>query len=277
MNISKHYPRIERELFQTPWLILPNTHQTLVKAFQAHITGKQSNDVLPEDEAMAEDEVPVIVAPSSIAVITVEGIIGKRLGLLETMCGGCDLNNVAEAIDKVMADDSIDTIVFDFYTPGGTVTGVPELAAKIAEVSKVKNTIAYVDMLCASAGYYLASQCNVVLSAPSADLGSVGVYALYLDETRALEQEGLKVNAISAGKFKLAGASFKPMTDEERGMFQADVDKIYTEFKDAVTSKRNIKEEDLQGQCFTGVDAINKGYSDGFANNLQEVFQYIQA
>lgn len=269
MNFAKHYPRIERELFHSAWFVLPSVHNTLVKTFKAHIEGAKAD--VSEMEDLLQLEANDLVTDPSIALINVEGIIGKRLSGLDIACGGCDLNNVSDAIDEAMANENVKTIVFYINSPGGTVTGVPELAEKISEISKVKNTIAYVDILCASAGYYLASQCNSILSAPSADLGSVGVYSLYLDETRALENEGLKVNAISAGKYKLSGASFKPMTDEERAMFQADVDKLYVAFKEAVTSKRNIKDEYLQGQCFTGEDLINFGFVDGFANSLDEV------
>jgi protease-4 len=225
---------------------------------------------MPLDALTQEDTETVNTIPG-VAIITVEGVIGKRLGMIEQCMGGCDVDNISAQIDEAMADESVSKIVFDFNTPGGTVTGVPELAAKIAEVSKVKQTIAYVDVLCASAGYYMASQCSQVFSAPSAELGSVGVYSIYLDETRAIEDAGLKVNAISAGTYKLAGASFKPMTDDERAMFQKDVDRMYVDFKAAVTSNRSIADEDLQGQCFTGDDCITKGFSDGHVNSIGEL------
>jgi ClpP class serine protease len=150
---------------------------------------------------------------------------------------------------------------------------VPEISAKIGAVGKVKDTVAWVDMLAASAGYYMASQCNKIIAAPSADLGSVGVYSIYTDESRALDKMGITVNAISAGAHKLDGASFQVMTPEVKARFQADVDYIYKEFKAAVTSKRDIADEDLQGQCFTGPDLITKGFVDSFANDFGELMQ----
>jgi signal peptide peptidase SppA len=274
MNFIKHYPRIEQELYHRPWMVLPNIHKTLCDTFKAHIEGtKMEMPDMPMDEE--KEEVSTETAAPSVAVINVEGIIGKRLGMLEQCMGGCDIDGIHAAIDEIEADESITTAVFYFNTPGGTVTGVPEISERIAELGKKKNTIAYVDILCASAGYYMASQCNAIYSAPSADLGSVGVYAMYTDETRYLENLGVKVNCISAGKYKVAGASFRPMSDEERAMFQADVDKIYTAFKSAVTSKRDIEDEDLQGQVFSGDDVVNKGFADGHLNSLGELMQMI--
>ena len=265
----KHYPRIEHELYSRPWMITPNAHRVLSTAFQNHIKG--INNIELPDVVDEEDDAKVSNIDPSVAVITIEGVIGKRIGMIAECMGGCDVDRISAEIDAVMADDNIKTVIFDMNTPGGTVVGVPELAAKISQISKTKHTIAYVDVLCASAGYYLASQTDMILCAPSAEIGSVGVYAIYIDESRAIEDAGIKVNAISAGTHKLAGASFKPMTDEERAMFQADVDRIYKDFKDAVSSTRNIKDEDMQGQVYSGDDVIIKGYADGNVNSLGEL------
>ena len=266
-----------------PWLILPSALDTFRKQYEQLFSGNIQMPMdmptdMPDDEPM-NDETGSMDSGSmenTIAVISIDGIIGKRLGLIETMFFGMtDVNNISDAIDEAMVDPNIDTVVFDMCTPGGTVTGVPELANKIAEMSKVKNTIAYADVLCASAGYYLASQCNAIYSAPTATVGSVGVYSIYFDETVALSNDGIKINAISAGKYKLTGFSGKVMTDEERAMLQVDIDKIYSQFKSAVISKRAIADEDLQGQCFTSDDLINKNFIDGFANSLDDVISFL--
>ncbi|WP_172682970.1 S49 family peptidase [Verrucomicrobium spinosum] len=79
--------------------------------------------------------------------------------------------------------------------------------------------------------YWLASQADVIAAAPSSCIGSIGVYMALLDETRALEMEGYTVNLIKAGKHKAMGASFQKLTDEERAIFQGQVDSIYADFK----------------------------------------------
>jgi protease-4 len=265
------YPRIARLIYQTPWLVLPATHETIRKQFENHLQNPSAFQ-MPMDDEDEEEEFSVL-ATSNTAVLAVDGIIGKHLSMLETMCGGVDVDMISEQLDAAMEDESIENIVMYFNTPGGTVVGVPEIAEKIAECGRKKKTIAYADVLCASAGYYMASQCDAIYCAPSATLGSVGVYSIYLDESRALENMGVKVNAISAGSMKLAGAPFKPMTDEERAMFQAETDRIYNDFKAAVTAKRNITDSDLQGQVFSGPDVIDKGFADGFINSLGELLR----
>lgn len=268
--------RIQEALFNKPWLVKPSFHQSMVRQFLSHINAGSMPDInvneMPDvNNALTNND------GSPIAVIPVDGIIGKHLSMLETACGGCDVDEIKDQLQAAASDPSVSKIVLYFNTPGGTVTGVAELAELITEINAQKQCVAYTDTLCASAGYWLMSQCSLAYAAPSAEVGSIGVYSLYLDETRALEQEGVKVNAISAGKYKLTGAPFKPMTDEEKAMLQADVDKVYARFKSAVTTNRNIADADMQGQCFDGETAVTKGFLDGNINSIQELLAFLES
>ena len=266
----KNLSHITEKVYGQPWLIRPLVHRSISTQLENVLTGKIQ---LPSFTDKDDEATIVISGIQSIAVIEVDGIIGKRLSLLETECGGCDLDSIAFQIKEVASDPNIKTIVFNINSPGGTVTGVREIGELIAEVSKTKNTIAYTDTLCASAAYWIASQCNEIVVSASSDIGSIGVYSLYLDETRALEIEGLKVNAISAGKYKLVGSSFKPMQEDERALLQADIDKIYNQFKAAVTNKRNIPDEYMQGQIFDGEKAVQIGIADGVVNSFDDLIE----
>jgi protease-4 len=210
--------------------------------------------------------------PDTFAIIPVYGIIGKHLSMMETMCGGYDLDEMCEQIDAIAQDQTIQTVIFDFRTPGGTVVGLPEAAAEIAELTTERHTVAFTDTECCSAGYWLASQCGDVFSSPSAIIGSIGVKAYVLDESRALAQQGIVVNAFSSGKYKTMFDSYRPMTDEEKAWLQKWVDDTGTEFRTAVTStRRNVTPEAMQGQVFRGKEAIDAGLVDGNYSDIDEL------
>jgi protease-4 len=269
--------RIQEAVYNRPWLILPSIHETIRKQLELHIAGGLQMPINPmDDEDEDEDEELKMAATSPyIEIINIEGIIGKRLSMLEMECGGCDVDMISDQLDEAVENPDVSEIVLYINSPGGTVIGVPELAAKIAEIDKKKRCTAFVDVLCASAAFYIASQCSQIFCTPSAEIGSVGVYSIYIDETRMLENAGVKVNAISAGTYKLTGASFKVMTEEERSMLQADVDNIYNQFKAAVTSKREIKDEYLQGQVFNGEQAVMNNFADGNINSMSELMKLL--
>jgi hypothetical protein len=49
--------------------------------------------------------------------------------------GATSCERIGALVDTVASDPEIDSVVFDFDSPGGFVSGVPELAAKMTELS----------------------------------------------------------------------------------------------------------------------------------------------
>lgn len=227
-------------------------------------------DVKATEEKLRLDDVLTIVGP--VAVVKIHGVIDKVLTQFEMNCyGGCDLADVDKALAIAAADPRVRYVVLDIHSPGGSVTGTPETALRVAALRQSKEVHAYTSTLCCSAAYYIASQADVITAAPSAWVGSIGVYMALLDETRALEMEGLKVELIKAGRLKAMGASFKALTDEERVFLQASVDRTWKEFKTVATALRPIAEEDMQGQSLDGTSAVERKLVDQTtAMNLDE-------
>lgn len=264
------YPHIAAKIYDAPWLIDPSHHRNIAKQFEAHISGARA-DVATGDMEPDDDE-PRLVG--SVQIIPVHGILGKHLGQLEMMCGGCDVDEVGEDIDEAEADPRVQTILLDFRSPGGTVTGVPELGNKIA--SCTKTTAAFTDSQCCSGALWLASCCEQFQCTESALVGSCGVYSIYFDHTAEMESEGVKANAISSGEFKLAGAYFKPMTDAERTMLQTQCDSIHSKFKAVIQKNRNVDDSALQGQVFMGDEAAMCGMVDGIVEDMDEFLKSLE-
>jgi len=185
------------------------------------------------------------------------------------MCGGCDIGLVSQMLDDANEDDGISRIILDFNTPGGTVTGVPELADKIAGMEK--EVVAFTDSQCCSAGYWLASAAKEFYCTGSSEVGSIGVWMAHFDYSRQMKNEGVEVTEIKAGTWKTMGAYWRPLSDSEKAILQAGVDKIHAQFKEAVTVRRNISDEDMQGQVFDGEEAAERGLVSGLVSDLNEI------
>jgi hypothetical protein len=67
-------------------------------------------------------------------------------------------------------------------------------------------------------------------ASPSAELGSIGVYAAHQDRSAMQEKLGVKTTLISAGKYKVEGNPFEPLSEEARQALQAEVDGFYEMF-----------------------------------------------
>lgn len=271
----KAYPHLAAKLFASPLMLHAPTRQAFEKQF---ITITQAGGVAhlqPAPNAESDRERSqqrrvnnVYEKIGSVALIRFHGVVDKTISEFDMDCyGGLDLNDIDAALSRAANDPSIGTVVIDFNSPGGSVTGTPETAARVAALREQKEVHAYVSTLACSAAYYIASQADVIAAAPSACIGSIGVYMAIIDESRALEEEGIKVEFIKAGKFKGLGASFKPLTDEERNMLQAEVDAIWSDFKKACTALRKISDADMQGQWFDGTAGKAKGLVDQVTND----------
>lgn len=266
------YPRISAKIYREPWCIKASAHADIRRAFEQHsaaLARDNANasalELRPEGESQS-------VGP--VAVIPIFGVIGKHLTLIETACGGVDLDGTADALSEAVRNPEVTSILLHFNSPGGTVTGTPELAARIKAAVSKKIVVAYSDNQMCSAAYWLASQCSAIYASQTADVGSIGVYLALLDESAALEKAGVKVNVIKAGKFKTAGAPFQPLTDEERALFQASVDSIYEKFTAAVTGQRpEVGSATMQGQSFDGEQAARNGLTDGVVDSLEEMLE----
>lgn len=261
------HPLIAAKVVSATWCIMPETFTAIVNAvLDVEPLAMPIRDMEDEDDEDAAASSDI----ESTRVIPVVGILGKHLSALEMACGGCSVDRVSAMLADADNDSECQSIVLQINSPGGIVTGIPELAAQIADVATRKPVVAFTDYQCCSAALWLASQATAFYSTGSAQVGSVGAYIALLDETRRMELAGDKMNVIAAGKFKTMGASFKAMTDEERAMFQARVDAITMAFKSAVTARRTIAAENLEGQVFTGEEALVNGMVDGLLDSVTD-------
>jgi len=108
----------------------------------------------------------------------------------------------------------------------------------------------------ASAAYWIASQARAIYATPSAQVGSIGVVQAVIDDTAALDAEGIKVEVFSVGKYKAMGAPGTPLTDDQRDLIRSNLAEIAQEFHAAVLARgRSIPAEAMEGQTFSGRQA----------------------
>jgi len=223
-----------------------------------------------EIKARIGDGKPVGRSPSgAVAVVPIRGVIAHRMSAMEESSGGTSAEGVARMLRAVMADEQVGSIVLDIDSPGGTVTGVSELAGEIFGMrGQGKPIIAQVNGMAASAAYWLASQADEIHSIPSGLTGSIGVFTAHEDLSKALAKEGIDVTLISAGKYKVEGNPFEPLSDEAKAFIQGRVDEAYATFVKDVARGRGVGVADVrngfgQGRALSAKDAKAAGLIDG--------------
>ena len=210
------------------------------------------------------------------AIVPVKGVIGRNLSDLEAACGACDLEAVEEMLEDAERDPSITTIILDVDSPGGSAVGVPELAKRIRECGK--RTISFTSGDCCSAAYWIASQASEFYATPSSTVANVGCYIVFNDMSAAYAQEGVAVDVIRSGNLKGAGTPGTSLSKEQRDDLLVGVLEIADNFKADVKLVREfVQDADMEGQCFSGTKAAEKGFVTALTNGFDELMQTLDA
>jgi signal peptide peptidase SppA len=270
----KSLNRVISKLVSEPWLTTPEQHQSMMQQLEMILTGKQS--LLDTEDVETKEQVPSTIP--TIGLIPMFGILGNHLSELEMSCGGCSLNQIQTLAKKYMSDDTISQVALYINSPGGTVQATPETYNVLKQLAAVKKLTAYTDGQMCSGALWLSCAASEVYASPTADVGSCGVYHMFLDATEAARMQGIKYKAISAGKYKLMGWSGKTMTEEEEAILQQEVDDIHTAFKNVVLSKaKNLqdREKSLNGMTYNGEKAANINLVDGVIETFEDYIAFI--
>ena len=215
---------------------------------------------------------PAPYVVDGVGIVPIVGVIGKGLSPLEKMMGAVDVNDVSAAIDAFAANPEVEKVALQISSPGGTVTGVEELANKVRNLEKP--TLAYTDSEMASAAYWIGSAADRVVASPSSTVGSIGVYMAIPDYSEAAKMQGIKMVVIKSGKFKGAGIEGTSLDEVQMSNLQEGVDTIHAEFKEAVNMKRKmVKAEAMEGQVFSGKQAAAQGLVTGLADSFNDALR----
>lgn len=272
------FPRIAKAVAETPWAITPEmlgvimdivAHPELARVLRAE------DDI--DDEDWTDPDEPD--KAGGVAVVELRGTILPRASLMSMLSGGVSLERLQAQLAELDADPRVDTIVLDIDSPGGTVTLVEETAALIRSLET--RTVAVANGMAASAAYWLASAADELVVTPSGEVGSIGVWTAHTDISAAERAAGRRTTLIRAGKYKIEGHPFGPLSDEAKAEMQRRVDAIYDRFVADVAAGRNttdvrVRERFGQGRMVMAADALALGMVDRVAP-LSEVLASLDA
>lgn len=270
-----------------PWYLRPDVHSAFGQILQQHLAGDQrttqrvhAHQTVPYQPGRpivgpvegGQPLVPQMTVEDGVAIIPVWGVLGKRLDWLELYCGGCDYEHVAAFAQMALTDPTIESVIFDFNSPGGMAQGIPEIEPTLAELSAAKPTLGYTDTQCCSAAYRLAAHCREIYASPSAAVGSIGTVLAAVDNSKEWENKGWVLELFASGALKAIGMDGKKWTDAERNHLREKMERKQAQFLAVMSAYRpQVAAESMQGQWFDGDEAESRGLVDGLANTLAEL------
>lgn len=209
-----------------------------------------------------------------VAVIPMLGTLTKY-----NSCGTIGATTIANAILNAAYNDNVIGMVLDIDSGGGACNAVPVVIEAINKFKSFgKPIVAHTD-LCASAAYWIASQCDAIFSDNSLSrAGSIGVLTNLIDDSNT--STGAKVISVYARESTDKNLSYRNALHGDYELLQTEMSDIITEFHSAVKNGRKYLVSDaagvLSGADFTPQKAIEVGLIDGLYT-LEETIKNVFA
>jgi signal peptide peptidase SppA len=205
---------------------------------------------------------------NGVAIIPVHGTLINRFAYSWGYVTG--YNFIRQQTALAGQDPDVTAIVFDINSYGGEAAGCFECAADIKSLANGKPTMASVDSNAYSGGYAIASGAGRISLTPSGGVGSIGVVVTHVSYEKMLDEAGIKVSFIHAGKHKVDGNPYEDLSDDVRADIQKGVDATYDQFVSLVQAGRKSKMSDkairaTEARIYRAEDALSLGLIDAIA------------
>lgn len=137
------------------------------------------------------------------------------------------------------ADPTKDSVLVRLTSPGGMVHSYGYAASQLERLKDAKiKLMVSVDKVAASGGYMMACVADVIIAAPFAIIGSIGVVSEFPNVHNLLNQIGIEYKQYTAGKYKRTVGMMSPITSSAEEKFKEDLNSTYNLFKDHISKFR---------------------------------------
>jgi protease-4 len=209
-----------------------------------------------EYKGIAKDKVAVIYAHGDVLLgNTGEGTISSE--------------RISRAIRKARRDSSIKAIVLRVNSGGGSALASDVIWREADLASKVKPLVASMGDVAASGGYYILAPAETVFAHPNTVTGSIGVFAMLPNMQPFMNKKlGITFDVAKTNPHADIGNPFRPLSAEEKLIFQSIVEDTYSDFVQRVSEGRDMSANEIDavggGRVWSGENALENGLIDRY-------------
>ncbi len=270
-------------ILNAPLLLAPEKADILLHVLEGRIGIKLDSTIdleAPElsrfvgSATTARGERRMSAVEGGVAIIPVLGTLVNRGAWIGARSGLTSYEGLDAQIREAAAASDVKAILLDIDSPGGEALGAFNLAQTILEARGQKPVVAVVNDMAASAAYAIASAASSIIVSPTSMVGSIGVVMAHMDKSEATAKEGVRPTLIYAGRHKVDGNPYAPLSDGARAEYQGRVNQFYEQFVAQVEAGRGARftadmARGTEARIFMGDEAVQIGMADRVATFSQ--------
>ncbi|WP_246686321.1 S49 family peptidase [Mesorhizobium sp. B2-4-7] len=285
--MMRTYPLQASRMFNTPLLVHPGKAEIICRAVGRRVLGAQFEIRAPQAGVLGEpirddtnydwftgeenSSLQSVRRVGNVAVLEIEGTLVAKGKWTGAYSGMTSYEGINAQVSDLRADAGVSAVVLEVDSFGGEVAGVFDCADQIAALAAEKPVIAILTDHACSAGFLLASAARSIIVPRTGMVGSIGVISMHVDMSRALDEAGLTVTILAAGKNKADGSPYAPLPDATAEKFRTEMEALRDLFAEAVGRYRGdrlpkAKALATEAETYVGQAAVDAGLADAVAN-----------
>ena len=212
----------------------------------------------------------------SIAVIPVLGTLVRRSSYLGAASGLTSYHDIEAMAEAAFADPEVRAVLLEIDSSGGEAGGVFDLAQQLRQLAQTsgKPLWAIADEAALSAAYAITAAADRIWLTRTAEVGSIGLVAVHVDESVADAKAGLNYTFLHAGAHKVDGHPHAPLPAPVAADIQADIDQLHEQFIALVAGFRRLTSEVIratEARVYRGEAALQAGLADQIGTRAEAI------
>lgn len=203
-------------------------------------------------------------AKDRIAIVFAEGEIVSD----QEDYGVIDDDRYVKLLRDLRRQDDVKAVVLRINSPGGSILSAENIYQQLEGLKKDgKTLVVSMGDYAASGGYYLSALADSIFAQPNTLTGSIGVFSLFPNPSRALEDKlGVRFDTVRTGPYSTDFTVMFPWSDREHTYMQSRTDAYYEMFLKKVADGREMTRDAVhavaQGRIWSGQRAVDLGLVD---------------
>lgn len=301
--MSLRYAHIAQRIFNTPLMYDPRKAEAFLHGLGGRIAGDTIVVTNPEgavdhlagangrplagkvgsriERAYTRANMLPFDMVDNVAIIPVEGSLVHKGSWLGNSSGQTSYQGLQAQVAMARRSNLVRGVAYEVDSYGGEVNGGFETAAAMAQLSKEKPTIAILTDYAYSAGYLLASQARQIVMPRYGGAGSIGVIMIHADYSQALDEAGIRLTIIRAGKKKADGNPYEPLNAALAEQWQAQAESMRQDFAETVAKGRRgritkAKALATEAGVYDAAEAVSLGLADAVGDPLEAFNAFVK-